>query len=345
MHIIVDVRTSSPDDVSTISYATLWRDEWIALHPDDRITFLAYEWDPIEHDDVIRLMRSWYTSKRLASHAYGPDRMISFSRLPPIDTSIPLIAHVWDLADLLYPRAPLSLWWRKIREYRMRKLLRNARIIIIPHMSVGLELAEIFDIPEKKMSVIPYLMSEKKRETRGQSILPHGIYGEYYITPASPGNEWNPLGLLTAFSKYVHILKWEKKLVIHWDIGENLSYISSLVRSLDLSHAVKIFSVLREDEVEHLYSRASGWIYIGPYYSRGHLVSLAETHSLPLILSDIEILREYDGIHIHPNHIDTLPEFLMKVEGKRKEWVSTSRNESIMKVYTRLIAEWNLQKS
>ncbi len=345
MHIIIDVRTSSPDDTSHISYAMLWKDHWHLMHPNDRITFLAYEGDVVMHDDVIRLMRSWYTRKSLASHTHGPDRMISFSDLPPIDTSIPLITHVFDLASLLYPRTTLSFWEKQIREYRQKKLLRSSRVIIVPHMSVWFELAESFNIKEGKMAVIPYLLAEKQKNTLETSILSLGIYGEYFIAPWSPGNEWNPLALLQAFSRYVHDLGWEKKLIIHGYIWENLSYIFSLVRSLDITHAVKILSAITGEELENLYTHASGWIFIGPYYSRWYLVALAEWYGLPLILSDIETLCEYDGLHIHPNHIHTLPDILMKLEKKKEQYTYHEKNNSIMQVYTRIIAEWNLQKS
>ncbi len=345
MHIIVDVRTSSPDDINRISYAMLWKDHWLLMHPNDHITFLAYEWDIVDHDDVIRLLRSWYNRKNLASHAYGPDRMISFSDLPPIDTSIPLISHVFDLASLLYPRTTLSFWERKIKEYKQKKLLRNSRMIIVPDMSVGLELSENFDIKEEKMAVIPYLFSERNNNAWEKNIISLGLCGEYFIAPWSPGNEWSPHALLQAFSKYVHDLKWKKKLVIHGDLWENASYIFSLIRSLDIAQDVKILSTLTDEELDNLYIHASGWVYVGPYYSRGYLVTLAEGYGLPLILSDIDALREYDAIHIHPNHIQTLPEFLITLEKKKEKYTYHEKDNSIMRVYTRIVAEWNLQKS
>lgn len=346
MHIIVDVRTSSPDDMSRISYALLWKEHWLCMHPNDRITFLAHEWDAVDHDDVIRLFRSWYTRRSLASHTHGPDRMISFSELPPIDTSIPLISHVFDLAPRLYPRESLSFWQKRIMEYRQKRLLRNSRVIIVPHVSIGLELSENLHIDEDVMMVIPYLSIQKHSESsRENSAFPYGVYGEYFIAPWSPGNEWNPYALLQAFSQYVHDRKWKRKLIIHGDLWENLSYIFSLIRSLDIAQDVKIFSTLMGEELENLYAHASGWIYIGPYYSRGYLISLAEWHNLPLVLSDIEVLREYAGIHIHSNHIHELPHILMTLEKKGQSHINHEYNDSIMQVYTRLIAEWNLQKS
>jgi hypothetical protein len=43
MHLLIDVRTSHLSDILNVYSALDWVDIWMAHHPDDQITFLAYE--------------------------------------------------------------------------------------------------------------------------------------------------------------------------------------------------------------------------------------------------------------------------------------------------------------
>ena len=85
---------------------------------------------------------------------------------------------------------------------------------------------------------------------------------------------------------------------------------------------------------------ASGWIYVGAYYSGGPRVELARSHYIPLLISDIPALLDYqsDAITIHPSHLAVLGQALRDLEYKEQKETRKISNENIMVGYERVIA-------
>jgi hypothetical protein len=339
MYLLIDVRTSSLSDIPTLYYAMDWADAWMLAHPDDRITFLAFEGDPIEWYECIFVSRTWQLfGRKIANHPYGPDRVVSFSKLPPIDTSIPMILHIDDLSEGIYPRDDAGFLARHRYTHTYKKNLNHARHIIIPHHEIGNNLAELYSADQDKISVIPYLRNPKNPLMSNMTILPHGVYAPYLLTECTPGQEWNPRWLIAAYREYIHEKSWEHKLIILWDLGSNLSYISTMIRNMNLIEKVKLVWVLSRRERESLYAHTEGWIYAWHYYSRWASISLAESHSVPLYIADIPWLMGYGWVSFHPNHTDTLSDILIW-------WREASRvrerphNQLIMEAYTRILSE------
>lgn len=341
MHLLLDIRLTSPSDVPFLHYALLWAEVWKNYHPFDHISYLAHEDDPpMGGHDCIRVKRSWHTfsHKKLASHSHWPERVISFSRLPPYDKSVKQISHLCDISPLLY--APKPLRWLeyqwKLREYR--NVLRYSSSIIIPHRDTLTALSELFSPEDEKITVIPYLHPLGEEIYKIRTILPHGLYGEYFITEWSDSLEWRPLELIEAYATYVHRMWGKEKLIILWDLGDNLWVITSMIRTLDLIDSIKILGTLSREERELLYVHAKGWIYAGSYYSRGPSVALASWFDVPLFFTDISWLRNYSWIYFHPNHLERLPE-LLRTEKNKYQIQVKANNEAIMQVYARIISE------
>jgi hypothetical protein len=188
MHLLIDVRTSCLSDIPSVYYALDWADIWMISHPDDRITFLAYEGDPVERYECVFIARAWTLfQKKIASHPYGPDRIVSFSSLAPIDTSIPMILHIDDLSRSLYSKDGAGFFARRQHTAQYRRLLRHARHIIIPHHEVGTHLSELYDADQEKISVIPYISTVRDSLLEHHTILPYGISAPYFITECTPG--------------------------------------------------------------------------------------------------------------------------------------------------------------
>lgn len=337
MHILVDVRTSCPSDIPWLLYGHHWAQLWKKYHPHDQITFLAYVWDEILGFPSVFIKRGWqiFWHKKLAHHGYWPDRSISFSRLPDFDRSVPSIRHIADLSKLIYPEDPLSPMQYRWQERREREMLRHARHIIIPHTDLMAEIHELLHVDERKVSILPYLMPEKKEE-HTSVILPHGIVGEYLIAEATNSEEWSPTLLFHIFDQYRRSTGDRRKLIIIGDVSKIMGTLSTLIRSLELTEIVKIVGSLTVTEREHFYRMASGWWYLGRYYSRGPSIALAGGYDLPLVLSDIPWLRGYGGISVHPNHVseilDSLGELLPFSSQNEKV-----DNESIIEAYNRIL--------
>ncbi len=339
MYLLIDVRTSCPSDIPNLYYAEIWADTWRIYHPDDRITFLGFDGDTIEKYECISLSRGLRLfPKKIASHKYGPDRVISFSKLPPIDKRVPHILHVDELTHTLYPRTQGGFFARQREEIQYKKNLASSSHIIIPHRSLTHTLGELYEIDDSKVSIIPYLSFGKKDFYKDQTILPHGISGDYFITEWTPWDEWNPRGLLEAFRSYIHENNGNRQLIILWDMWMNLSTLSLLIRSHGLIEKVKILSMVSREEQSLLYAHAKWWIYIWHYYNRWSSVELANSYDIPLYLSDIPWLSVYNGVHIHPNHIDTLADILWNSDMQNISHPKND-NQSIMQVYARIISD------
>lgn len=340
MHLLVDIRTSNPADTLTQDYAVAWVELWKVYHPDDTITYLTYPWVSLD-GNIISVPRWWdiFGKKKLAHHKNGPDRIISFSKLKPIDADIPTLTHIFDNADILYPRNELNYFERKKKEVAYKTLLRKSGHIIVPHLEIGMELVEMFWIPEKKISVIPYFIP-KKEYSSFTLLHPYGITPMYWIAEGSAGDEWNPFQLLQAYSHYIHEYNGTKRLIIVGDLGENLKHISDCIRGLDIMEYVKIIGTLPKWEKNALYENASGWISLWRYYGSGPNIAYALAYGLPIFTSDIAPIRDYADITVHPNHTD---EFLSKLLIFSKLQTSTEKythsQHTIMDVYARVLAE------
>ena len=153
------------------------------------------------------------------------------------------MTHIFDNANILYPRNELGYFERKKKENAYKKLLNKSHHIIVPHLETGMELVEMFGISEKKISVIPYFLP-KKEFSSFNLLHPYSITPMYWIVEGTGGDEWNPFQLLQAYSHYIHEHNGTKRLVIVGDLGSNLKYISDCIRGLNIMEYVKIIGTL-----------------------------------------------------------------------------------------------------
>ena len=341
MHILVDIRTNSPSTLVRFEYGIAWARLWRDYHPNDIITFLATEGALIEWEEVIHVskQRGIFRGRKIAHHKNGPDRIISFSDDAPIDTSIPTITHIFDSASILYPRENTGLIERKLLEREYQKLLRHSHHLIVPHLEIGMELVEIFSIPEKKISVIPYFIPERHHSPFSR-LYPYNITLGYWIVEGTPWDEWNGFSLLHAYSRYIHENLGTKRLIIAGDLGINLKHITECIRGLDIMDYVKIIGILPTWDRECLYEYASGWIAVWAYYSAGPSLAIALSYGLPILSSDIAPLRDAGDLLIHPNHTDELTQklvLLSKLFTGNEKYIESAH--VVVDVYGRVIAE------
>lgn len=339
MHLLIDVRTSNPRDALHIRYAEIWAHIWSSHFPHDRLTFLAYEGDPIEREDTILISRRWRPGRaKISHHAHGPSRIISFSPLAPLDHHIPTLSHLPDIAPLLYPRENLGWLEKYSREQGYRKLLRRSKHIIVPHHSLKESISDFFDISPSHISVIPLLMETGEKREKIWT-LSWRWEREYIIVEGTPGSEWHAVELIKQYSHYIHNLNGKRQLVIIGDMGENLGHLSSLIRSFDLLPWIKLVWTPRERERTLLYDEASLFLALGPYPSRIYSLASALGRGLPSILSDLPIYSEYSDDRIHSHHIDFLSTKMKAMEDRMIKKNISSRNDTIIEAYKKLIAE------
>ncbi len=100
--------------------------------------------------------------------------------------------------------------------------------------------------------------------------------------------------MLKGFESYKRNSGKEELLVLHGSPGQELSHITHMIRTFELTENVKLLGVLDTPQYEWLYAHAKAWIMLGSYYSGGPRIELAHIYQLPMILSDKPSIREYE---------------------------------------------------
>lgn len=303
MHIIVDIRTDSPQDILPVRTGIAWARLWIKHKKEDTISFLIYDHQDMVadfHTIVVGKPFLIFWKKRITAQKTNQIfRCVNFSRFSPYDPRIPTISHIWTNAHKLYGDPLESSILRRYNDFLHRYTLKHSTWLIVPDIQIGRELVELYNIQEDRIEIIPYFpvtpFSDIAAINNTITQLPFFIYDGGY------GNEANLLSLLSAWEKYKSEW-WTHELLLIGAAMDGLSALTQMIRSLDLHNSVRYLWVLDAPTLHTLYQKARGWIYTGPYYSAGIMIEYAQVYKLPLLLSDIHAFDAYSGIKVHPNH-------------------------------------------
>lgn len=339
MHLIIDIR-SSTNDPMLARYASSWVELWRTRHGEHRISYIHFSHQicPENGESIIVHQPSWLRRwKRLGNKNTSEIfRCINFSKYLPYDVHIETISHVFDHADILYPRIESS-WLQKLLKIHKKN---TSYKIIVPSLNVWQEAVSISHTKEENIEIIPYVQFNPN--TTHQNILTQfSIAGSYWIYDWSYGSEANIPGLLSGYKAYRE-LGGTHTLILMWQsIDSELKNISEQIQKMNLMGLVRIIGTLDISSIESLYTKASGWIYIGAYYASGPRIELARSHNIPLLISSIPSLQEYhdSAITIHPNHLSTLGNLFQKLETFSSSNKRKISHTDIIRAYEKIIAE------
>ena len=342
MHLIIDIRSSQPIDPIITRYAASWVDLWRSLHPTDTVSYIhhAHQDCPENGRSVVVSSPSWWWGKKKLTTPESTEifRSVNFSMYPPYDTTIDTISHIWDHADILYPQTGQTLLDKIIRPItKNRNNTKNT--IIVPSLSVGQEAVEISHTNESSIEIIPYITLTPGKWDR-HTLSQLSITECYWLYDGSYGSEAGVFNLLKWYKAYRDLGGEHILLLVGKQSSTETRDIALQVQSLGLTGSVRIIGALENESIESLYTHASGWIYVGAYYSGGPRVELARSHHIPLLISDIPALLDYqrDAIIIHPSHLSKLGQALRDLEQKEQKETRKISNVNIMIGYERVIA-------
>lgn len=343
MHLIVDIRSATPTDPIIARYASDWVDLWSARHSEHRISYIHFSHQECPDNGSSVVVRSptwWWRWKRLSTE-WNTEifRCINFSRYSPYDTKIPTLSHVYDHGDVLYPRKERS-WVQNIFRKKTRKSTNSSYKILVPSLSIWQESVSISHTKEENIEIIPYITLEPK--TIHTNILTQlSISGKYWLYDGTYGSEANIKWLLLGYKKYRE-LWWTHIMIFMWQAIENeLRHISDMIQELGLTGLVRIIWTLDAISMESVYTSASGWIYIGAYYTGGPRIELAHSLHIPLLISKISSLEYYStsALSVHPNHLSELGNIFLALELSQQQVEPKISNKEIMQTYEKLLAE------
>lgn len=343
MHLIIDIRSTSPVDPIMTRYASSWVDLWSERHPTDRVSYIHYDSQdcPENGRSIVVTPSSWWSGNKALSIEWVNEifRCVNFSEYPPYDSRIETISHVWDHADILYPREERTLLDKIMRTNTKN---RNSKwtLTIVPSLSIWQEAVEITHIREEDIQIIPYITLTPGKWDR-HTLAQLSISTPYWIYDGSYGSESSIHWLLKGYRDYRALGGSHTLLLIGRQSANELRDISLQVQRLDITGSVRIIGTLESASIESLYMHASGWIYIGAYYTSGPRIELARSHHIPLLISDIPSLSDYhtDALHIHPSHLSTLGALLQTLEQSNKKETRKISNDDIIQRYEKIIAE------
>jgi glycosyltransferase involved in cell wall biosynthesis len=263
MHIIVDIRTTGPQDTSIVRAGRAWADMWQQHKSEDTISYLIYEHQDRFSDQCIVASRSLWplTHKRIRPKTGNEVfRCVSFSPLSPYDTSIATTLHVVSNAVTLYPDEATGSIARRVSEWLRKRSLQSATTLIVPDIQIGRELVELYDIDEESIEIIPHLplrtlSGDTAPIQRIDTPVPYFIYDGGYA------GESNILTLLAAWERYRRD-GGRYELLLLGPALSHLSLLTHMIRSLDLVSSVRYLGYLDDASLAPLYSGAKGWIYV-----------------------------------------------------------------------------------
>lgn len=340
MHLIIDIRSQDIHDRIGKKNGDNFAELWKKYNPQDTISYIISPHDITRENSIVADsgVFSIFSRKKFAPPwSNQVFRMVNFSPFAPFDRSIPTLTHISSNSDILYPYGvDAGFFARRYHDWLKKQTLSQSQTIIVPHISVGKELVELYGIEEDKMEIIPYVPFGLRPEN---SLVKNPKYTDsYYIYDGGYGIEANIIGLLTGWEKYKHKYGGTHKLILTGYLWDELGHITQIIRTFDLMESVIYTGTLAEDEYDALYAHAHWWIYTGRYWSGGSRIEYARDHWLPLLLSDIKSLEGYQGIKIHPNHLEELPDALKSLEKEEKWKILVPQWENYMQVYKKLLA-------
>jgi glycosyltransferase involved in cell wall biosynthesis len=243
--------------------------------------------------------------------------------------------HIVSNASTLYPDEATGSLGRRYSEWLRKKFLQSATTLIVPDIQIGRELVELYDIDEEMIEIIPHLplrtlSGDTTPIQRIDTPVPYFLYDGGYA------GESNILTLLAAWEHYRRD-GGRYDLLLLGPALSHLSLLTHMIRSLDLANSVRYLGYLDDATLATLYTEAKGWIYVWPYYSAGQLIELARAYALPMLLSDIRPLREYDGIKVHPNHTTDIAEGIRRLERTLFTDTHPHHIESYVEAYEKIL--------
>ncbi len=343
MHLIIDIRSTIPQNPIIARYASDWVDLWRIRHPWDTISYIHFgnQESPENGWSVVVGPSYWWWKNKSLSIKWVNElfRCINFSSYAPYDNRIITISHIFHHGDILYPQSENS-WKEKIIGTYSKHYIQKSKKIVVPALSIGQETVDITHIPEEDIEIIPYIKLNPWKWDH--HILPQlWILWEYWLYDGSYGSEANIPALIHWYKDYRE-LGGTHSLILMWSTkSSELRTISDLIQNMNLTGLVRVIGSFEWASMESIYMNASGWIYIGAYYTGGPRIELARSHNVPLLISHISSLEDYhtNATTLHPNHLKELGQSLRNLEKNRKTEKQKLSNDSIMIVYEKIISE------
>ncbi len=341
MYIFIDARTGMHENPHILWYAKFWWKLWQEFHQNDELVYLVSHHTDMENESYIVLPPDTLFANKIPLRQKQIGNMLfrtmSFSPLPLYDTSMPAISHIWWLGNFLY-NLPYRFWGKTRENFFFRRKLSRSTQILVPHIGVGRDIADMFHISEKKIGIMNLLTDNSLmcRDFREPLV---SFDGKYCIYDGGYGYESRIEELIYEWSKYADTTEEPVYLLLLGHAGERLTDVLSTIRAFDTKGIIKYMGYPSREELDSLYHHASGWVYAGNYFSAYPALAYACSHGIPLLLPALDVLLWYKAFHFSVNHIDTLHSYIEALIRTQKTEQKSYDTKAYMEAYKNLLSK------
>lgn len=290
--------------------------------------------------------RIWYNLKLPSALKKNKAAIFISERFISLKSKVPqILMH----PELSFIHEPSLIEKKEILFYKKNTagFLKKANAIIVNSFFFKKEIGQRFKIAEKIIHVIYPSVKNLTPVTFEEKELIKEKYAkgnEYFIYKGIISTEKNIVNLLKAFSFFKKRQRSSMQLLITGVAGEKFEEFVRSLQSYKFKNDVKVLLNLPQSESRKIIASAYAMVYVPLIESEGISVIEAMNSGVPLIVSDIEFLKEYcaeAALYVQPGNINDIAEKMMllfKDEKKRKDLIERGKSQTSVFEKTNSIA-------
>jgi hypothetical protein len=250
--------------------------------------------------------------------------------LPP-DVDVADVITVHDLSVYKFPewysRDKNKNLFLKFRE-KISEVLQKAKIIISPSLSTAKDLEEIFDIPFKKIKIIPHGVDERFYQKSPQNQInkiknKYKIKGKYLLFLGNLEERKNILRIISSYERFRdHFPSLNYNLCLAGAAKESLTKIKKKIAVSPYRSQIILTGYIAPDDINPLFEGATLFIFPSLYEGFGLPVLEAMAKKVPVITSNSSSLPEVASncaLLVDPYDISAITKAIETIILKRKE--------------------------
>jgi glycosyltransferase involved in cell wall biosynthesis len=337
------------EGIGYFSYETLRR--MVPAHPDDEFIFFfdrPYDKQFIFSDNVTPVVVSpparhpflwhYWFQHRLPSamRKHNPDVLLSCDGYLPLNSQVPSVAVLHDLAFEEYPHHMPFLTRRYYKRYMPRFARKATRVATVSEFSKQ-DIVKRYSIPEDKVDVVYNAGKEVFRPmaSNDQTAVRDQYSGgnPYFIYVGTLQPRKNIDRLLQAFENFKHRRQGDTKLIITGRRGWQTESMMQVFHKMQYAEDVVFTDYLPLEELARLVAASVGLVYVSTYEGFGVPLVEAMHCEVPVITSNVTSMPEVAGdaaLLVDPFSVNDITNAMLQVredESVRQRLIEAGRSQ------------------
>lgn len=215
----------------------------------------------------------------------------------PLNSPVPVVAHVHDLISLIFPEqfsGFAGIYWKKLLPLSWKR----ARVITVSNMAVKRDIMRLLDVPEEKIHVVPYypdsswrVLAQRYRENFLEADINAGERPVFLMLASHEPRKNIELGI-QALAELKNRLAMPARLICVGGLSSHTENLRSIAAELGVSDSLELPGYLSQEEITRLLLGCHGLLFVSRYEGYGMPPQEAQSIGVPVILSDIPCHRE-----------------------------------------------------